>query len=137
MPIRTRQFAMMIAVLACCRCGAPLAPSSSLVGDWSGRVAPLHFAWLSIRFTQQGSTIAGVACYQDPEGAADGKGILFSSVPVTVDYPDITVEAQIGSFRFRFAGRMTSDGTIQGQSGGAPGTRYPMSLVRGGSYCGL
>jgi hypothetical protein len=85
---------MMIAVLACCRCGAPLAPSSSLVGDWSGRVAPLHFAWLSIRFTQQGSTITGVACYQDPEGAADGKGILFSSVPVTVDYPDITVEAQ-------------------------------------------
>jgi hypothetical protein len=83
------------------------------------------------------STITDVACYQDPEGAADGKGILFSSVPVTVDYPDITVEAQSGSFRFRFAGRMTSDGTIQGQSGGAPGTRYPMSLARGGSYCGL
>jgi hypothetical protein len=137
MPIRTRQFGMVIAFLACCRCGAPLAPSSSLVGDWTGRVAPAHFAWLSIRFTQQGSTITAVACYQDPEGAPDNRGILFSGVPVTVHYPEITLENPSGSFRFWFAGRMTSDGSIQGQSGGAPGTGSPMSLARGGSYCGL
>jgi hypothetical protein len=136
MPVRTPQVAIVTAFLACCHCGAPLAPSSSLVGDWAGRVAPAHFATLSIRFTQQGSTISGVACYEDPEGAADGKGVLFTGVPVTVNYPDITLENQSGSFRFWFDGHMTSGGSIQGQSGSAPGSGYPMSIERGGNYCG-
>jgi hypothetical protein len=56
----------------------PIVPSSSMVGDWSGRVAPFHFAYLEMRITQHGSSIDGVACYTDPEGATDGKGILFS-----------------------------------------------------------
>src|SRR5262245_46496115 len=112
-----RRFTVAIALLVCAGCGSPMAPST-VVGDWTGRVAPLHFAWLSIRFVQQGRTISGIACYQDPEGAADKKGILFRDVPVTINYPQVMVQTETGSFRFWFSGRFDSDATtIIGSSG--------------------
>jgi len=115
-------------------CGSPAAPSTptTVVGDWMGQVAPLHTAYLSIRFTQQSSGVTGVACYQDAEIAGNGNtGIRFSNVPVTIAYPRITVQAPDG---FRFEGTFTSDGTISGSSGT---NNYPMSILRGGNYCGL
>jgi hypothetical protein len=53
----------MFALIACISCGSPLPPSSSAVGDWEGRDAPLHFEYLHIRFTQQGTNLQGIACY--------------------------------------------------------------------------
>jgi hypothetical protein len=124
-----RNILIAVLMIACCRCGPTLAPSSSIVGDWTGRVAPLHFAWLSIRFTQHGSQITGIACYQDPEGSIDGKGILFRDVPVSVDYPKVfLIDARSG---FSFTGRFQPNGELEGTSG------YPMTLARGGNYCGL
>jgi len=138
--IRTFMKSILILVLliACGGCGAKLAPSSSIVGDWSGRVAPLHFAHLSIRFIQQGSEITGIACYQDPEGAADGKGILFRDAPVSVDYPNVSLS--VGSpASFSFSGRFQPNGELKGSSGNgnSRGSGYPMTLGRGGNYCGL
>jgi hypothetical protein len=133
-----RNLLVVVLLITCWGCGSSLAPSSSIVGDWSGRVAPFHFAWLSIRFTQQGSEITGIACYQDPEGSTDGKGILFRGVPVSIDYPNVSVSVGTPVW-FSFSGRFQPNGELDGTSrGGNPAdTGYPMTLARGGNYCGL
>ena len=108
-----------------------------MVGNWSGRVAPLHFAYLEMRITQHGSSVTGVACYMDPEGATDGKGVLFSNAPVVIDNPNISVSGQSGPLTFEFQGQFQKDGTISGQYKTGSNGFYPMTLSHGGSYCGL
>jgi hypothetical protein len=108
-----------------------------MVGDWSGRVVPFHFAYLEMRITQQGSSVTGVACYMDPEGSTDGKGILFSNAPVVIDNPNVSVTTQSGDFTFHFNGQFQSNGTIAGQYQSGSSNVIAMTLSRGGSYCGL
>ena len=123
------RLAVVIACVACSTCG-PTIPSSSLVGDWTGRVAPLHFVTLEMRFTQQGSSRTGVACYMDPEGSTDGKGIAFSNAPVSIDLPNVSVTMQNWPLSFWFGGQLQSDGSaITGESAPQPQhDGYPMSL---------
>jgi len=133
----------VVVVVACfmsSTCGPPTVPSSSIVGDWSGRVIPLHFAYLEMRFTQQGSSITGIACYMDPEGSTDGKGVVFSNAPVVIDNPQVSVSAPWfgGPSQFWFRGQFQLDGTISGlYATSATDSGNTMSLMRGGNYCGL
>ena len=123
--------AIVLALLTCCRCGGtPLAPSTSLVGDWSGRDVPLHFAFLRMRFTQQGSTISGVACYDDA-----GVGV-FKDVSVSVQYPTISFDVALSNptlSRARFSGQMAADGSIRGLFGfrDLPGSQMTLNRVIG------
>jgi hypothetical protein len=94
------------------------------VGDWEGRHAPFHVQYLHIRFTQQGRDLQGTACY------TSGVGLVFSGVPVLVNYPHISVSAPNG---FTFVGEFQADSTISGNTGA---NSYPMTLTRDtrGSY---
>lgn len=138
--IVTRRFSMdgplvrVLMVAACAAftsCGPPTVPSALLVGDWNGRVAPEHFRTLAIRFTQEGSAITGRAC------VVDGNELIFRDAPVGVDNPNITIDVVAGQSRFVFKGVVDATGTIAGASGSTPDNLYPMSLGRGGNYCGL
>jgi len=117
---------LMFALIACMNCGSPLPPSSSAVGDWEGRDAPLHFEYLHIRFTQQGSNLQGMACY------TSDVHLVFSGVPVLVNYPRVSVSAPNG---FMFVGEFQANGTISGNRG-TGNSSYPMTLTRDtfGSY---
>lgn len=123
-----------LVLAAACDSGAP--PSSSVVGDWSGRVAPAHFDTLMIRLQQSGGRLTGTACF-------DSSGIrVFHDAPVTVDYPNVRVEvlpentqACCAAFAgWLFVGQFTKDGLLDGVSVRNGGT-YPMALSRGGDLC--
>ena len=117
--------ASMVALIASAACGAPLPPSSSAVGDWEGRDAPAHFEYFHIRFTQQGSDLHGTACYTSEVY------LVFSGVPVLVNYPHVSVFAPNG---FTFVGEFQANGTISGNTGTGVSS-YPMTLTRDtGSY---
>ena len=130
---RAKHALIIVAVLAVSHCQAPTSPST-LVGDWDGRIVPFHFAHLTMRFTQTASGVAGVACYQDPEGSSDDVGILFKNVPVSISYPSISVQGVAGGVTFSFSGTVTDNVTITGQYRYGNGPVSPMSLTPG-SYC--
>jgi hypothetical protein len=117
---------MFALLVGCVDCGAPVPPSSSAVGDWEGRDAPLHFEYLHIRLTQQGSNLQGTACY------TSDVHLVFSGVPVLIHYPRVSVSAPNG---FMFAGEFQANGTISGTRA-MGSSAYPMTLTRDtfGSY---
>jgi hypothetical protein len=124
------------ALIACSGCRTNLPPSSSVIGDWSGRVVPNHSANLMLRLTQGGPDLVGTACYQDTEGP--GNGVRFSGVPVQVSYPNAYLAVPMGSdlAGWSFIGAFTSDGMLTGHyAQGNVGS--DMVLTRGGNYCGL
>lgn len=119
---------VVIALLfvASSRCGSPIAPSD-IATDWEGRVAPTHFDFLMLRFSnQQTGRLQATACL-----LSDAIHVVWRDVPVHIDYPNLAVH--YGGFTFE--GGFASDGSIVGNSsyGQAP---YPMSLSPGGNYCG-
>jgi hypothetical protein len=123
-----------IGIATACDGGAP--PSSSVVGDWTGRVAPAHFNYLSVRVQQSGGRLTGTACYES-------NGYLaFRDAPVTINYPDVRVvvsienaEACCGGFAgWMFIGKFTKEGLLDGYSVQS-GQAYPMALERGGNLC--
>lgn len=83
----------VMALLACCRCWNPFAPSPSIVGDWTGQLAPTHTESFDLRFVQEGSRITGTACLWD----FSSKHLIYSNLPVTVDYPNVTMTLPAGS----------------------------------------
>jgi hypothetical protein len=105
------------------------------VGKWSGRVAPLHFSYLDISFTQEGTRIVGTACRWD--GSVVPPYVSATGWTVFVDYPDVSIpipgsagqRCPLGdSFRGSFDGdtlRLTST-CDQAES---------ITLTRGGSFC--
>ena len=112
-------------------CSSPLKPSL-ITGDWSGRDVPSHFAYIEIRFEQQGSQVVGTAC------SYDGPYLNWTGVPVTVDDRRITfsVRTSAGTTRV-FRAEFNEEGTSlkgswvsqAGQSGSE------VTLQRGGSLC--
>ena len=96
---------LMTALIGCVSCGPMLPPSSTAVGDWSGRNAPLHFAYFWLRITQQGNRLQGTACYTSELDR------VFGGVPVAIDYPNISVSGPDG---FSFIGKFQNDGTVSG-----------------------
>ncbi len=111
---------VVLVLIACATCGSPLPPSSSAVGDWEGRDAPLHFEYLHIRFTQQGNNLLGTACY------TSDVHLVFGGVPAQVNYPHVSVSAPNG---FTFVGEFQANGTISGNRG-TGASSYPMTLTR-------
>lgn len=110
-------------------CGSPQSPSFPIAGDWEGRVAPFHFDYLDIRFSGPGE---GVACYLAGDAPPDLR-VRFQDVAVQVAYPNVFLRAPSG---FVFNGHFQPDGTLVGESNFAGGQPYPMTLTRGGNYCG-
>ena len=88
--------------------------------------APLHFEYLHIRLTQQGSNLQGTACY------TSDVHLVFSGVSVVIHYPRVSVSAPNG---FMFAGEFQANGTISGTRA-MGSSAYPMTLTRDtfGSY---
>lgn len=128
-----------LAVLACSRCGSSsTTPSSSLVGDWGGRIAPAHFAWLYVRFSQTGSGVEGVACIHDPSAGLppERRGVVARDLPVLVIRGVVTVLWKQAATEFVFMGRL-EDGIVSGHYANGNREPYPMTLQRGGNYCGL
>jgi hypothetical protein len=128
--MNARRIAVKSTLVTLLLCGTgcnPLAPSE-MVGDWSGRDVPLHFAYVEIRFQQNGSEISGTACY------FDGDLLEFTGVPVTVDGSRVTFTAYPGtSAENVFVGRFTDRETLKGAW-----TRTPSAgiiLQRGGNLC--
>jgi hypothetical protein len=58
----SRHLTVVLIALSIMSCASP---SSVLVGDWAGRIAPSHFFYMEIRFTWDGSHVLGTACVQD------------------------------------------------------------------------
>jgi hypothetical protein len=103
----------VVAALVLCSTGCnPLSPSE-IVGDWSGRDVPLHFAYVEIRFQRNGSAVSGTACY------IDGDLLEFTGVPVTVDGARVTFTGFPGTPAEQvFAGRFTDHETLKGHGHG-------------------
>jgi hypothetical protein len=109
-------------------CSSPVAPSA-IVGDWSGRDVPAHFAYIQIRFERHGSGVSCTAC------RFDGVDLGFSGVPVHVDGSRVTFTAYPEEPNAHtFIGRFTSDGeTLNGAWTRSPSEE--IVLERGGNLC--
>ena len=122
--------ARIVATLMLCSsgCSNPLAPSA-ILGYWSGRDVPAHFAHIQIRFERQGSGISGTAC------RFDGVNLTFSGTPVAVDGSRVTFTPFPGEPNApTFVGRFTSDGkTLKGSWTRSPSQE--IVLERGGNLC--
>jgi hypothetical protein len=129
------------AALCCSACSSPLPPSSTIVGDWSGRVSPAHFESIQIRFEQRGSTLVGTACH------VSDAHLSFADLPVAVDYPRVsfTVDAQhlrpgisptlVG---MSFSGSFRADDTLRGSfpvSQGNENVALTRSTTQAGTMC--
>ena len=80
-----------------------------MVGDWSGRDVPLHFAYVEIRLQRNGAAVSGTACYFDSDL------LEVAGVPVTVDGARVTFTGYPGTSAEQvFAGRFTDDETLKG-----------------------
>jgi hypothetical protein len=87
-------------------CGSPLPPSSSVLGNWESTELAGHSDSLGMHLQQDGSQIQGVACY------AEGPYIIFTGVPVRVDYPNVSFV--VPGSGTTFVGAFTSGGAIHG-----------------------
>jgi hypothetical protein len=118
----------LVAALVVCSTGYnPLSPSE-MVGDWSGRDLPLHFAYVEMRFQRNGSAVSGTACRYD------GDLLSFTGVPVTVDGTRVTFAAYPATSTEQvFEGRFTDDDTLKGAWTGHPSQE--IVLKRGGNFC--
>ena len=122
-----------LALYACLSCGLP--PSSTVVGDWQGRMAPAHFDYVYFHLDQVGSAISGTACmYLGPVRAPN-------RAPVLVDYPAVSIvfapESPGVCCGWRFDGTFQKDGTLKGQHKytSSLSDPYEMSFVRTDSVC--
>jgi len=109
-------------------CGNPLEPSL-VVGDWSGRNVPSHFAYIQIRFERQGTGLVGTAC------SFDGPYLSWTGVPVTINDREISfrVTHSSGSTSV-FRGEFNEEGTaINGSWDSSTGSK--VTLQRGGNLC--
>lgn len=120
---RIARLSTVLLVAASCGCGSPAAPSA-LVGDWMGRIAPSHFMFLEIRFSEVEGRVLGTACKRE-------FGVVyFSNVPVSVSRGGSLVTVTFPDSNQAFSGRV--DGGILKLR--ATATSY-VDMVPGGNQC--
>jgi hypothetical protein len=118
-------------LIVCVSCGgAPVAPSSPIVGDWAGtaafpRASALDF--LYVHLTEQNQSIEGTACFLE-----EGSHLAFSNARVLGIYPSVAVDAPAPYGAF-FAGTLQADGSIAGRTNPVTGVSEPMTLIPNGS----
>jgi len=72
----SKHMVVLVALMGCCGCDLLTSPSG--LGDWRGRLAPLHTTYIEIRFTEENGRLTGVACERD------GSRLLFTDAQVVV-----------------------------------------------------
>ncbi len=106
-----------------------------MAGDWTGRAAPLHFDALTMRFTQHGDVVQGIACY------VSENTVIFRDIPVRVDNRNVSFSVPMDAPMlpgFTFSGTVASDGILYGEWSIQGDHSNRMSLDRGlGTYCGV
>jgi hypothetical protein len=122
-----RHPAVWIVVLVLASGCNPLSPSQ-VSGDWAGRDAPAHFAWINIRFTAAGSGVEGRACRYD------GPYLTFMDAPVHLDGRRVTITVTVNGITRVFEGEFDEDGEeiVGSWTNTHPS---PVTFTRGGSYC--
>jgi hypothetical protein len=136
---RAIQAAVVIALLASAHCQKSPVAASTVSGTWNGLVSPSHSTWLSIEFTQTPAGLRGLACAGEPFGSpTPGGANIFNGVPVTIDYPDVSLQTPLPNGVFRFSGRFGADATISGESSinGQGSSRMSLARTPNGGSCG-
>jgi hypothetical protein len=120
----SKQVVALVALTACCSCDLFVSPS--VLGDWFGRLAPLHTTYLEIRFTEENGRLTGVACQRD------GSRLSFTDAQVIVGTRG-RVTVLIPNSERTLSGRF-QDGVLKLQASWNQSVHA--DLMRGGDYCG-
>jgi hypothetical protein len=115
----------LVALMACCSCGLLTSPSA--LGDWRGRMAPLHTTYIEIRFTEENGRLTGVACERD------GSHLMFTDAQVIVTGGrDRQVTVLLPNSDRTLSGRF-EDGVLELRASWHQS--FYANLERGGDYC--